>query len=63
MGGQGKTMTGDVILRVEPLLGRIAHDLQRVGLQLGRRWQPAHALGAHVVVDHAAAELGLVGQR
>ena len=31
------------------------HHLHRVGLQLRRRRQPAHALGAHVVVDHAAA--------
>ena len=42
---------------------RVLDQLQRVGLQLRRTGQPAHALGAHVVVDQAAAELRFVGQR
>ena len=42
---------------------RVADDLQRIGLQLRRGGEPAHALGAHVVVDHAAAvDLG-IGER
>ena len=42
---------------------RVLHHLHRVGLQLRRTGQPAHALCAHVVVDHAAAIELLVGQR
>ncbi len=53
----------DVVLRVEPRGLRIPDHLQRIGLQLRRRGQPAHALGAHVVVDQAAAEGLPVGQR
>ncbi len=49
-------------LRVQARGLGVAHHLQRVGLQLRGRGQPAHALGAHVVVDHAAAELRAVGQ-
>ncbi len=52
-----------VVLRVHAGRLRIAHDLQRIGLQLRRGRQPAHALGAHVVVDHAAAIQLLVGER
>ena len=43
--------------------GGILHHLQRIRLQLRRRRQPAHALGAHVVVDQAARVLLRVGQR
>src|SRR5664280_1380224 len=50
-------------LRVDAGGLRIAHDPQRVRLQLRRARQPAHAFGAHVVVDHAAAIELLVGQR
>ncbi|MNK29823.1 hypothetical protein D3C87_482260 [compost metagenome] len=32
---------------------RLRHHIQRIGLQLRRRRQPAHALGAGVQVDHA----------
>ena len=42
-------------------LGILDH-LHRVGLQLRCTGQPAHAFSTHVVVDHAAAELGLVCQ-
>ncbi len=52
-----------VVLRVDAGGLRVADDLQRIGLQLRRRRQPAHALGAHVVVDHAAGVRLLVGQR
>ena len=48
--------------RVHALGLCIFHHLHRVGLQLRRTGQPAHALGAHVVVDHAAAKLGFVSQ-
>ena len=41
----------------------VFHHLEGVGLQLRRAGQPAHALGAHVVVDQAATVLTLVGQR
>ena len=53
----------DVILGLHADARRVADDLQRVRLQLRRGRQPAHALGAHVVVDHAAAIQLLVGQR
>ncbi|MCG3189130.1 MAG: hypothetical protein LKCHEGNO_01398 [Burkholderiaceae bacterium] len=52
-----------VVLRVEPGGGGVLGHAQRVGLELRRARQPAHALGAHVVVDHAAAVLARVGQR
>src|SRR3546814_5469665 len=42
-------------------LGSLA-DLERVGFELRRGGQPAHPLGAHVEVDHAAAPLGRIGQ-
>ena len=40
----------------------IAHDLQRIGLELRRRRQPAHALSADVVVNHAAAKRFFIRQ-
>ncbi len=40
----------------------VARQVQGIGLELRRRGQPAHALGAHVVVDHAAAECLGIGQ-
>ncbi len=39
----------------------VFHHLPRIRLELRGAGQPAHALGAHVEVDHAAAEGGLVG--
>jgi len=38
-------------------------NVQRVNVELRRRRQPAHTLGAHVVVDHAAREFGFIRQR
>ena len=51
-----------VVLRLHAGGGGVAHHLQRIGLELRCRRQPAHALGAHVVVDHAAGVELLVGQ-
>ena len=63
--GQRAVLQGlhHVVLHVQALGLGVAHQLQRVGLQLRRTGQPAHALGAHVVVDHGAAVLAAVGQR
>ncbi|MNM96475.1 hypothetical protein D3C81_1089520 [compost metagenome] len=41
----------------------LAHQLQRIAIQLRRAWQPAHAHGAQVQVGQAAAVLAGVGQR
>ena len=51
-----------VVLGLHVGCHRVPNQLHRVGLELGRRGQPAHAFSTHVVVDHAAAKLGLVGQ-
>ena len=50
---------GDVIRSIQP--GRLGtgRDAQRVLLQLRGGRQPAHALGAHVVVDRAAAPIAI----
>ena len=61
-GAVGKPL-GDELHRVLAGGLRLTHQLQRVRLQLRCRRQPAHALGAHVVVDHAAAKGIAVGQR
>ncbi len=45
----------DIVLGIHARRGGVLHHLHRVGLELRCRRQPAHALGAHVVVDHAAA--------
>ena len=42
---------GDIVLRLEAGCGGLGGDAERVLFQLRRRGQPAHALGAHVVVD------------
>ena len=52
-----------VFLRFQRRGLRIAHHLQRIRLQLRRRGEPTHALGAHVVIDHAAGVAFPVGQR
>ena len=52
-----------VILRVRARGRGVLHDLQRIGLQLRRARQPAHALGAHVEVDQAARVFVRVGER
>ncbi len=44
----------DVIPRVETFFGGFAPDGQRVLFKLRRGGKPAHALGAHVVIDHRA---------
>ena len=50
----GFQLLGDIVLDLlAGRLGGLGH-LQRIGLQLRRRGQPAHALGADVVVDQAA---------
>ena len=41
----------------------LSSNTQRVAVELRGRRQPAHALGAHVVVNQATAEFGLVRQR
>ena len=45
---------GDIVLRLQTGRGRLLGDFQRIGLQLRRGRQPAHPLGAHVVVDQRA---------
>ena len=52
----------DIVLGVHAGSAGVRHHLHRVGLELRRAGQPAHALGAHVVVDHAARIQRLVGQ-
>ncbi len=52
-----------VVLRLHACGSGILHHLHRIRLQLRRGRQPAHALGAHVVVDHAAGIQLLVSQR
>ena len=44
--------------RLSGLLGGFAH-FQRVGFQLGCRWQPAHAFGADVIVNQAGIPIAL----
>ncbi len=44
----------DVVLRLEARRDRKLRDVKRIGLQLRCRWQPAHALGAHIEVDQRA---------
>ena len=53
----------NIVLGLEPSRLRRAANLERIALQLRCRRQPAHALGAHVVIDEAAAEIGFVGER
>ena len=50
----GLQRLGDVVLGFGARGGGLLRHLQRVGLQLRRRRQPAHALGAHIVVDQRA---------
>ena len=45
---------GDVVLRLQPGGGGLWPTIERIGLELRRRRQPAHALGAHIVVDQRA---------
>jgi hypothetical protein len=56
---------GDVVLRLHAGSGGILGDLQRIGFELRRRRQPAHALGADVVIDDRAVPrpVGAVGDR
>ncbi|KAG1188161.1 hypothetical protein G6F35_014315 [Rhizopus arrhizus] len=42
---------------------RLAHQLQRIAVQLRRARQPAHAHGAQVQIGQAAAVLAGIGQR
>jgi len=53
----------DVRLRVDARRLRRLRDRERIRLQLRRRRQPAHSLGAHVVVDHRRALRIAPGQR
>ena len=50
----GLQSLGDIVLRLQARRGGLFGDFDRIGLQLRRRRQPAHALGAHVVVDQRA---------
>ena len=52
-----------IVFRVHARRLRVTHHLHRVGFQLWRAGQPAHAFGTHVVVDQAASILGFVSQR
>jgi len=52
-----------VIFRRHAGCGRLAADVQRVGVELRRAGQPAGAFGADVVVQGVFGELRLVGQR
>ena len=45
---------GDIVLWLHARCGGVFRDFDRIGLQLRRRRQPAHALGAHIVVDQRA---------
>ena len=53
----------DVVLRVHARRSSVLGHLHGVGLELGSGRQPAHALGAHVVVDLGAVVGAGVGQR
>ena len=50
---------GHVILRLHPCGAGGLGNFQRVGLELRRGWQPAHAFGAGVVVDQARIPFAL----
>ena len=52
-----------IFFRIDSSAGCGTHDFERIRLQLRRRRQPAHAFGAHVVIDHAAAVELFVGER
>ena len=45
---------GHIVLRLEAGGLRLLGDVERILLELRRRRQPAHALGAHIVVDQRA---------
>ena len=45
---------GDIVLRLQAGRRGELGDLERIGLQLRRGRQPAHPLGAHIVVDQRA---------
>ena len=44
----------DIVLRLQARCGSLFGDFERIGLKLRRGRQPAHALGAHIVVDQRA---------
>ena len=50
----GLQRLGDIVLRLHARGGGALRHLERIGLELRRGRQPAHALGAHVVVDQRA---------
>ena len=51
-----------IVLGVHALRSGVLGHLQRAGLELGGGWQPAHALGTHVVVDLRAVVGARIGQ-
>ena len=50
----GLERLGDIILRLKAGGLRLFGDFERILLELRRRRQPAHAFGAHIVVDQRA---------
>src|SRR5581483_8244578 len=60
--GAGFQLRRDVVRRFLAGTGGVLCERQRIRLELGRRRQPAHALGADVEVDEAALERAL-GER